>query len=77
LYIAVDGQHRVAGNDQAPMKSTEQGGLDRGDAGFGAGGIKSIRGRTKEDAAHGARGGFQQVISLRANAGDLDLDFPG
>ena len=75
LHITVDGEHAVIGHDQFAIKGFQVGRLEFADGFFRAEQIEAVAGVAEERAAHGNSGAFEQLILLRADAGDLDLAF--
>src|SRR5260370_15828252 len=75
LDVAVNGQYTVVRPGQFFVKPLQIGGLDSLHAGLGAEPVQAVTGVAEKGPAHGPGGALEQLVLLRADAGQLDLAF--
>jgi hypothetical protein len=73
--VAENGEHAIVRPGMLVVKGFEIGDLNVADAGLSAEGIQTVSNIAEERPAHATGGALEELIFLRADAGQLDLPF--
>ena len=71
VHVAIDGQHAVVRAGERCVEGSRIRDLDALDAGLGAERVQAVAALAEQRAAHGQGGALEQVVLLRADAGQL------